>query len=176
MNTEYCALIINLHIYGIEKQDIELPYKRNYINELDKETYFYQNEEEYFNANKENILKVLNQKKEEYGLIFEVLDICLNKLYIRKPEKNIQPLFQTIKIREDEYKIEDVLMKKIAQGNLFCIFQLDKERVKEEEYESIFQEISPWMLECLELKIFHTLEFRHLLEDFKTKKKIFSNC
>lgn len=63
-------------------------------------------------------------------------------------------------------------MKKIAQGNLFCIFQLDKERAKE-EYESIFQEVSPWMLECSELKIFHTQEFRHLLEDFKIKKRYF---
>lgn len=174
MNTEYGYLVINLHTIGLEEQDVELVYRQNYLNELDKETYAYQNELDYFYQNKKEILDKFNLEREKYDIIFEVIDIKLNKIYIKKSKKRIQPFFKSATIKERTYKIEDILMKKIAEGNLFCMYQLDKERGKEEDFESIFEGLSSWMLECLELKIFNFQEFSCMLNNFKTKKRFFS--
>jgi len=175
MNTEYGYLVINLHTIGLEEQDVEMVYRQNYINELDKETYAYQNEEEYFNQNKEDILNKLNLKRERYGIIFEILDIRLNKIYIKigNLDKRIQSLFKMITIKGVPYKLEDILMQKIKAGNLFRMYQLDKKRVQEEEFETIFKGLSPWLLECLELKIFHFQKFSCLLDNFKTQIRYF---
>lgn len=173
MNSRYGSLIILIKAYSFEEQEIEYKYKSDYLELLDKETYQYKDAMDFFAKKKKQIKENLNQNKKEYNLIFEITDIELIEIYIQKPEKKILPMFQNIEINNVAIPTEDLILNKMAKGNIIRLYELDKE-LTTEEYESIFKDFPSELLELLEIGTFlYPEDYRSILEILKTKRRYF---
>lgn len=181
MNLKYCSLIVQVKAYSITPQEIEYPYKTDYIEKIDKMTYQYTNKFDFFNKNKKEILENLNKNKEKYNLLFDVTDIELLDIIINKEERPVIPLFQEIfmeKRKEGQnqtykIKIDDLLLKMMVE-KIYLLYQLDKKCVMEGNYESIFKNFAPPILEKLETEFFISpKELMEILASWKRKGRFF---
>lgn len=138
MNPSYYPLIVKVKAYSITPQEIEYPYKTDYIEEIDKMTYSFLNASTFFNEKKKEIIENLNKNKEKYKLLFDVTDIELLDIFIKKEKRPIIPLFQEFcveKIKDghsERYKIKlDDLLLKMLLEKVSLLYQFDKECERE---------------------------------------------
>ena len=176
MNGNFYPLILSIKAYSLQEVEIEYPYKTDFIEELDKMTFNNKNEREFFKEKKQELIESLNKRREVYGIVLEIIDIELLGIYIKKGKREIVPLFQNTTYKNIYIKTEDLLLKRMATGNLVRLYKLDKECIQEESYESLFLDCAPYILEQLEISAFITIKpsiLISMLENFKQKRRFF---
>lgn len=181
MNLNYCSLIVQVKAYSITPQEIEYSYKTDYIEEIDKMTFSFLNASTFLNDKKKEIIEDLNKNKEKYKLLFDVTDIELLDIWIEKEKRHIVPLFQEFCVEKIQgshskmykIKLDDLLLKMMVE-KISLLYQFDKECEREGNYESIFKNYDPYILEFLETGfVIFPENLMELLNFWKRKRRFF---
>lgn len=169
------TLCISLSLYGLEPQTIEFKYLTSTLERVDKMTYAYLNKEDFFNNKKSEILKRLRLEEKNYNIHIQPTDIELNgEIYVLKEEKQIHPLFQEITRKSQIIRLEDLIKKRMLEGNLISLYICDKKRQANDEYESIFVGCPEVLLIKLEMNSLKVKDIENIWDFLKTKKRIYS--
>lgn len=170
------ALCIDLILYGLEQKEIEFKYTIASIEHIDKITYSYKNEGEFFERKKSEIIKRILANSATYDIKIRPIDIEMgeNKIYIRKEDRKIHPLFQEIKMKEANVKLEDLIKKRMFDGNLYQLYLCDKKRKSDSSFESIFEGCATNLLERIELDLCSSEDIEYIWDFFKTKHRLYS--
>lgn len=176
MNKPSCKLLLYIKTQSFEDKIVEFCYKCDVLEEIDKLTYNYKDEFAFFNEKKKEILKELNKNKKRYSLDFHVVDIELatKRIIILKENYPIRPFFQNIIYKGNTINQEMLLIKKMYQGNLISVYNLNKEWEIKYGGESIFEGIDSHIVNCLEFGVNITYEdCVKVLNHFKSKNYFF---
>lgn len=139
---EKASLVLNINVISMEPTVVFFLYKSDSLEGLDRETFNYQNEKEYFLKNRKNILKKLKLETLKYNLETIPYDIALNNIWIELNNKKIRSLFSNIKMQDTYIPLEDIIKRKLWQGNLARLYQIDKYFTSNPKYTSLFNDFN----------------------------------
>lgn len=176
MNSQQVFLHIDILLFGLESKRIDFEYKKDQLSAIDKLTYFYRNEEEFFESKKEELMNKIKAQSALYNLQIQPVNIELgsNKIYIQKGEKKIHPMFQELQVKNQTLKLEDIIKKRMINGSLNNLFKCDKNMQAISEYQSIFEGCSEIVLDKLELNLCDKEDIDYLFAFFKSKNRAYS--
>lgn len=151
------TLVIDINAFGLEPtKRIQYKFMTFSLSYLDSITYAYLNAESFFKEKHAKILEKLQHSYKEYGMQIAptAIEMGPNKIYIIKSDqKEIQAIFQTINKNDSVYGLEDLVKKRMYNGNLKMLYLCDKEEQRDPDYLSIFSTIPPLLLQKLEVDI-----------------------
>lgn len=175
MDNQNVTLHIDIQLFGLEPKRIDFEYMRASLDNIDKKTYPYLNEESFFEEEKGNIMKRIASLSTIYDIKILPTDIELGeeKMYIQKGDKRIHPLFQEIKIKNMFIKLEDLVKNRLAKGKLLDLYQYDKKRQTSSGYEPIFEGCSVSIMERIEMNVWNLEDLEYILRFLKSKSRVY---
>lgn len=149
-------LVIDLNLYGLEMKNIQYTFPLNTLEEIDKKTYGYLDEEEYFQSIKDYLFRYILAEQQLYDINIMPIEIELGpeKIFILKDGRKIHPLFRTIKKKEETISMENILLNQLLNGKLRILFICDKATLGlYQDYESLFSNMPAYLKAKIEADI-----------------------
>ena len=169
------SLVIELSLVGLEEKNISFIYITHFLNKIDSMTCLFHNEKEFFSKRKEDIQTKLNKNLAQYNVNFFPIDIELKSIYILKDGKKIKPLFQEIVVQKEIKKLDDLVKEKLKENKLYLLYKCDQRLLMAEKYNeeaqnryiSIFNNVSKYILEKIELNLLSDKDYEYLFNVLK---------
>lgn len=149
-------LVIDLNLYGLEMKNIQYTFPLSTLEEIDKKTYGYLDEEEYFQSIKDYLFRHILAEQQLYDINIMPIEIELGpeKIFILKDGRKIHPLFRTIKKKEETISMENILLNQLLNGKLRILFICDKTTLGlNQDYESLFSNVPFYLKAKIEADI-----------------------
>ena len=124
--SEICSLVLKLTVYP---KDIfvdvkEFVLKADSLLKLDLYTFQYQNKFEFFNSEKERILKkIIDEYVNLFGLVPVDIALAEEGIVVRKQEKQLQPLFQNIIYANKPISLKMLVLSRMIKGSLKVFYE-----------------------------------------------------
>ncbi len=171
-------LVICLTVYDLEAKNIEFAYGKMDINNMDAFTFPFQNEEEFFAANKGLIFSQLLKFRKSYDIGNSPSDIYLNTeeknpIYLLKKGKKIKALFQNIEINKEMVFIADLAKNRLKMGMLKYLYLFDIQGLKDPNYESIFKNCDVKVYERIKNDLIQEENIEYIWNFLQTKKRFY---
>lgn len=171
MNETPATLYLELYLIGLESKVVIFEYPLKTLGEIDALTMKYQNKQDFFDDQKEPILRRLNRQKQKYGITIDPIDIELSDIYLKKQEKRIAILFQKLKSNNQEFEILELIKRKLFHGKIFTLYEADKLNQQNANYETLFDDSPKEFLENLEISVFKSRDLTIFWEQLIRKKR-----
>lgn len=172
------ALTIDINAFGLEPpKNIQYEFMISTLQYLDSITYNYPNAENFFKEKYSKILDILQHTYKKYGMQLAptAIEMGPKKICIVKSdETKIQPLFQTINKDGNVYSLEDLIKKRMYNGNLKMLYECDKEQQSDPDYISIFSDIPSIILQKLEVNLLEEKDIELFLQNLKENPEYLS--
>lgn len=170
-----CSLIISVEVYSFFNQTNDYVFLKAPLERIDEETYFYEDAKSFFESNKKNIyLKIRNEFERENCCSLTDISLGVNGVYIEKDGKRIRPLFKKIDIGDRQYNLEDIILKRLYDGNLKILYLCDSLRSINGDFDSFFKSSDVDILNRIEPEDGNIEDIRIIWERLKNSKRIYS--
>jgi len=169
-------LMFYIETYGLESKEIIVKHLEGPCHEIDRETFQSNNKEEYFVKNKRILLYKIKRDYQEYGLTIAPNDIGLSPkgIYLEKESRKIAPLFQEFNKDGQKKKLIDIAYGMLSQGSIIWLYQMDKVKSQNENYESIFKKEDQKLMLELEYDLFTTYQLEKFWNRIQKSSRFFS--
>lgn len=139
---------------------------------IDNYTLKYASQSEFFESIKADIMSRVNKDSlMQYGLVPVEVTLAGNGIFIRKNDKDIKALFQTISFGDKSYILDDLILSCMVRGGLKYLYLCDKRRTMGGTYTSIFDGALRYVSERLEIDALRDSDYSHVLNEIKTMKR-----
>lgn len=145
-------LIVNVEILSFFNDTQEYALMRDTLSRIDEKTYSFSDARAFFEYHKKYLYRMLARDFEnQHG--FSPTDINLGESGIYVLKKNDHPkraLFKNIDFKGEQVKLEDIIIYRMMCGNLSTLYQCDKERTRNGDYDSFFEGLPEGLLDKIE--------------------------
>ena len=172
--SEICSLVLKLTVYP---KDIfvdvkEFVLKADSLLKLDLYTFQYQNKFEFFNSEKERILKkIIDEYVNLFGLVPVDIALAEEGIVVRKQEKQLQPLFQNIIYANKPISLKMLVLSRMIKGSLKVFYECDKKRQEEDNYQSFFDGKLKYVAKRLATGSVKNTDYEYVFNDILLKKR-----
>lgn len=152
MNKEVVYLRLKLKLDGLDPRTEEITFCTAPLEEVDKMTFAYQDEQCFFEDNKSKIEQKLLLTFDKDQIPPTDIKLVSKGIYIRigdpKEGEKKATLFGTVPIQGNRYDTLDVANKKLMQGRMYILYVADlmNQKKKKQDYRSIFTECRSSMM------------------------------
>lgn len=143
MGKEIYKLKISIEVLSFFNETNDYIYFQGPLDEIDKQTYIYQDAPRFFNAKKKYIEgQIRGVYEREHVYSPTGINLGGNGVYIVKCENNeekiIRPLFKKIDVGEQRYDLSDIIKNRLYKGNIRKFYECDQFREALGDYDSFF--------------------------------------
>ena len=150
--SENCKLVVNLKVYHFNMEAREYILRFGSLSIIDAYTYKFKNKYDFFDSVKNYIYDEIKVEFLDKVGIFPIeIELGEKGIYVLRGDNEYQALFSDILIGGHFYPLENIAIKKMLNGSLKCLYQMDKKRRMELGYQSLFEGIDESLLEILEV-------------------------
>ncbi len=149
---ENCKLVVNLKVYHFNMEEREYILRFGSLSIIDAYTYKFKNKYDFFDSVKNYIYDEIKVEfLDKVGIFPTDIELGEKGIYVLRGDKEYQALFSDILIGRNFCPLENIAIKKMLNGSLKCLYQMDKKRRTEPGYQSLFEGIDESLLEVLEV-------------------------
>lgn len=173
MNKEIYELIISIEVYSYFNITQDYVFMRDSLSKIDEKTMSFFDASSFFRFHEKYMHgRIRGAFEEDHG--FSPTGIALGEdgIYIKKPDGNpIRALFKNIDSKDKRIALDDIIMNRMLQGNLGTLYQCDKLRNTNGNYNSFFYGLDDSLLERIEIGAYNAEDVKFIWEWIKSSNR-----